>query len=323
MRYILCSLVFVALACSKAEPPAEPEAPSTAEAAPAADAAPDAAPDSPATPKKAPPPPETAPSVTLLDAGKPPLQELRRTFKKGQKETMSFAVGETVSMKGGGWKILHTSLVMAQTIDLETVAVSKDGVADVKLEVRGAKEVPDSVPEPTTKQMDPTGVTGSYKINTEGVITEVDLNPPPKSLTVAKPFLTTMRTKLRWMAPPFPKEPVGIGAKWTVTVEVNEYLTRIKEEATVELVERTDSEIVLKFEVEGGGTIHHAFEKQPQDVVVEAEGSGQATLNPKNVVPSSSKLAQKLVQTATLVGADVPDGPTVQTLTYDVKIRSK
>jgi hypothetical protein len=319
MRYLFFALAFVALACSKADPPTEPEAPIDTEAAPAAEAEPDAPPTPKAAP--APPAPETAPTVTLLDAGKPPLQELRRTFKKGHKETMSFAVGETVRMKGGGWDHLNTSLVLDQSIDIETVAVSEDGVANVTLEVREAKELEKSVRKPNTKQMNTTGVTGSYKINTEGVITELTLDPPPHSRTVAKPFLDSMRSKLRWMAPPFPKEPVGVGAKWTVAAEVNEFVTRMKEEVTVELVKRTGSEIVLSFEVKSTGVKHHDW-TPPQDVAVDVETRGQAKLNPNKVLPRSSKLAQQIVQAATILGPDAPEAAT-QTLTYEVKIRSK
>jgi len=318
MRYTFLALLLVGLACSRADPPTEPEAP--IEAAPAAEAEPDA----PPTPKAAPaaPAPETTPTVTLLDAGKPPLQRLRRTFKTGQKETMSFGVGETITMKGGGWDTLHTPLVLVQSIDLETVAVSKDGVADVTLKVRGAKELEGSVEKPNTKQMDPTGVTGSFKINTEGVITELNLEPPPNNRKVLKPFLDSMRSKLRWMAPPFPKEPVGVGAKWTVAAEVNEFMTLMKQEVTVELVERAGSEIVVSFEVKSTGNKHHAFANQPQDIAINVETSGQAKLDPNKVAPRSSKLAQEIIQAATLVGADAPEGAT-QTLTYEVKVRSK
>jgi len=323
MRYIFFALAFVALACSKAKPPTEPEVSVVTKAAPA----PAPEPEAPPTPKAGPPAalaPESTPTVTLLDAGKPPLQALRRSFKKGQKETMSFEVGETITMKGGSgtWDTLFTPLVLLQSIDVETVAVSKDGVADVTLEVRDAKELEGSVAKPNTKQMNPTGVTGRYKINTEGVVTELTLDPPPKSLKVQKSFLDSLRSKLRSIAPPFPKEPVGIGAKWTVAAEVNEFLAHMQEQVTVELVERTDSEIVLRFEIKSTGAIHHDF-TPPQDVTVDIKAHGEATLDPSKVVPSSSELAQQIVQTATIEGADAPDAPTVQTLTYTVKVQSK
>lgn len=320
MRYTFFVLLVVSLACSKAEPKSEAE-PDTA-AAPAT--APEAeAPPAPEAPSASPEPePETKPLVTLVTAGKPPLKELRRTFAAGDKETMSFRVDETITMKGPEWDTRSTPLARVQTIDIEIASVSDDGVAEVTLRVRETEEVAGSVKEPNTKQMDTSGVTGRYKINTEGVMTELGLEPPPNDFRVQKSFLGSMRSKLRMMAPAFPKEPVGVGAKWTVTTEVNEFLTRLHEEVTVELVKRTDSEIVLRFEVKSAGSRHHDF-KPPQDVTVDVETRGRAKLRLNELVPRSSKLEQQIVQTATLLGPDAPDEPVIQTLTHTVKIRAK
>lgn len=323
MRIIFVALLLVCSACSKTQPTSETDTESEAAPAAAPETPEAEAPAAPKAPPTAPEPePETIPIVKLTDAGKAPLEALRRTFEKGQKETMSLEVGEVIAMKGGGWDMLRTPLALDQTIDLETVAVSKDGVAEVTLTVREAKEVEGSVEAPNTRQMNPTGVTGRFKIDAQGVMTELALDPPPNNPKIQKPFLDSMRSKLRWMAPPFPKEPVGVGAKWTVTTEVNEFLTRLQEKATVELVERTGSEIVLRFEVESTGTRHHDF-TPPQDITVDVQVDGQAEVDPSKVVPSSSKLNQQVVQNATILGPDAPDEPTVQTLSYEVKVLRK
>jgi len=331
MRYIFVALLVVALACEKAEPPTEPAAPGDTGDTPAAVAEADAPPPTPKAPATPEPAPETAPVVTLVEAGKPPLQALRRTFKTGQKETMSLEVGETITMKGGGWDHAYFTLPMLQTIDIETKGVA-DGVAEVSLNVREAKELEGDRKTRITHQMNPTGVTGSYKVSARGIVTELNLDPPPDNRKVQKVFLDSMRGKVRWMAPPFPKEPVGVGAKWTVASEVNEFLTRMKEEVTVELVERTDSEIVLSFEVTGEGLKKHPNFKPPQEVAIDGQIRGRATIRQDQVVPRSSKLEQKVVQTQRPTSADKPsepdtpddaDGAVVQTVTHTAEIRGR
>jgi len=318
MRFSFVALLVVALACSKSEP--KGDTPSETGATPAAVAEAEAPPAQKAPPAAPAPSPETAPVVTLVEAGKPPLRKLRRSFKAGQKETMSLEAGERIRMKGGGWNVEHITLALLQTIDVETKAVSKNGVADVTLTIVDAKEVEGSVEKPTTKQMNPTGVTGSYKINTLGVVTDLNLVPPPDNPKVQKTFLDSARNKLRWMAPPFPNEPVGVGANWKVVTEVNEFLTRMTEEATVELVERTDSGIVLRFEVKSTGVKEHDF-TPPQTITIDLETGGRAKIAPAKVVPRSSSLEQKNVQTASIEG--MPEKGVIQTLELTTAIESK
>ena len=322
MRITFFAILLFSLGCSKTEPASETETQSEAAPALAATAEAPAA-EAPPTPKSPPAtpalPPETKPVVKLLTAGEPPLEALRRTFKAGQKETMTLEVGEVITMKGGGWDALSTPLALRQTIEIETASVSDDGTAEVTLRVVGAEEVEGTSEKPNTKQMNPTGVTGRYQIDARGVMTGLDLEPPPNNLSVAKPFLDSMRSKLRAMAPPFPEEPVGVGAKWTVRSEVNEFITHLSEEVTVELVKATGSELVLRFEVSSKGTRHHDF-TPPQDIAVDVQSSGKATLQLDALVPASSELSQQIVQTATIEGVDEK---VVQTLKHTVKIRAK
>lgn len=325
MRITFIAILLLSLACSKSEAPAETNAePATAEAAPteappAEGAAAEAAPAPKAPPATPELPPETKPVVKLLAAGEPPLKELRRTFDKGDKETMTLEVGEVITMKGGGWDALSRPLALRQTIELETASVSKDGTAEVTLRVVGAEEVEGTSEKPNTKQMNPTGVTGRYQIDARGVMTELSLEPTPNNPSVQKPFLDSMRSKLRSMAPAFPEEPVGVGAKWTVSSEVNEFITHLSEEVTVELIKSTGSEVVLRFTVASKGDRHHDF-KPPQDITVEVKTSGEAKLDLGKVAPVSSDLKQEVVQTATIEGVEEK---VVQKLDHTVKVRSQ
>ena len=83
---------------------------------------------------------------------------------------MAFEVGQTASMKGSGWDRDVRMLALLESIGIETVTVSHDRMAAVTLEVREVKELPNTAENANSRQMDTTGVTGSYRINTEGVI---------------------------------------------------------------------------------------------------------------------------------------------------------
>jgi hypothetical protein len=325
MRFLTLVLALVLAACSKGEtktpdsPPAA--APEPAEA-PATQAPPAQAATDSAKSKTAELAPETMPEVTLKEAGAPPLEPLRRSFAKGQKETMTLQVGEVIDMNGGGWERHLTPLDIRQTVELETKSVSKDGVASVALVVQSSERIEGTSDDPNTKQMDPTGVTGTYMLDSRGRVSEMNLEPPGNDPRIQKPFLDSMRSKLRTMAPPFPEEPVGVGAKWTVVTEVNEFLTHLREEIEVELVAREAGLAVLKYSVNTKGKRHHDW-TPPQDIAVEVTATGEARVRSKKLAPGLTKAEQRITQTATILGDGAPEEPVVQTLAHTVEIRGK
>jgi hypothetical protein len=327
MRYLPLVLAFALAACSKGETknpdPAAPAAPEPAEAPATQASEPQAATDSiKSKMKTAELAPETMPEVTLKEAGAPPLEPLRRSFAKGQKETMTLRVGEVIDMTGGGWERHLTPLDVRQTVELETKSVSKDGAASVALVVKSAERIEGTSDDPNTKQMDPTGVTGTYTVDARGRVSAMDLEPPGNDPRIQKPFLDSMRSKLRTMAPPFPEEPVGVGAKWTVVTEVNEFLTHLREEIKVELVAREGDVAVLKYSVVTKGERHHDW-TPAQDIAVEVTANGEARIRPKKLAPGLTKAEQRIVQTATILGDGAPEEPVVQTLAHTIEIRGK
>ncbi len=328
MRLILLLLCLFVFGCSKAEAPGEADT----VADPAADTEAEAeAADAAATPK-APPAeaeldPEPAPTVTLVSAGKAPLRELRRSFAEGGKQAMSVHVSETIAMDGGGWDSLYSPRDVVQVIDLETKSVSDDGIAEVELAVRKVTELKKSVAKPNAKQLDTTGVTGSYQIDAQGIVTELTVEPPPledqqnRAKKVHKPFLDSMRAHLRWMVPPFPEEPVGVGATWTVVTGVNEMQTRITEEATVKLVKRTKDGVVLRVEAKGSGFVKHDFAEKPQEITYTINTDVVSKIGLGDLVPRSSVIKTKILQAANVLGVDGPEGQLDATTKRTVKIK--
>jgi len=305
MRYTILALTLLALACSKKEaPPQAAEAP-PAESSPSTEGEAKASPGAKARPKPPELPPETRPVVALISAGAPPLQEIRRRFEAGAKERLEVHDQETIEMKGAGWDSLYHPRAIVQRIGVETKTVSPEGVAEVALEVREAKEIEASVEAPNARMMNATGVSGTYTIDARGLVSDLRLIPPAAG-KVRAAHLDAMRSRLRWMAPPFPEEPIGVGAKWSVTGVANEYQAQMNEEMSVELLGRTASEIVLRFEIKSSGTVRHDFEVQPQTISYQIETRGEAKLDPSKLVPRSSTLESTMVQAVTLIGVEEP-----------------
>jgi hypothetical protein len=249
----------------------------------------------------------------------------------GAKHVLETTITETIKMKGGGWDSDYQPIPTVQTTAVETKAVSADGTAEVALEVLKDEEVKEGTTE-DTHMMDITGVTGTFMIDSAGEIAEIDFivpSPPlvaqvGKRRTPRKQFLGMVSTSLRLMWPPLPEEPIGVGAKWTVTRVVPESRTLMREVMTVELVERTESEAVLRFEFESTGNRHHDFRENSQDVAITAEGKGQVTFARNELVPRSADLEHQSLSIVTIVGAEEkPDGTLHQTVGRTVKVRRK
>ena len=175
MRYTIVLLVFITLACSKNAPSeAASETETPAEASDNASPAPKAEPEKAALPLTGPP------TVTLLTAGKPPLQPLRWQFREGAKEVLETSINQVFEMKGGGWDHRSVPTPIAQTIDFTTKSVSADGTAEVDLFIREVTEL-DSQEADSPAIIGGKAATGTYKVDSTAVIQDLVLVPSAES----------------------------------------------------------------------------------------------------------------------------------------------
>ena len=312
MRYAVVVLPLIALACSRNEAPASETSPPTGSAT--SQSQPSSLDEDRREGSW-----EQAPVIQLMAVGTPPLKTFRRSFEAGSKEVLEMETRESVFMKGGGLDTQHLPLGIAQTIDVETRAVSPDGVAEVAFEVRAVDVVETSVASPGAQLMDTTGVTGTYNVNSLGVVSNLELRPAPGARRPE--YIGALRSELRWMAPPFPEEAIGVGAKWTVSGVINERRTQMNERAEVELVEVTESGVVLRFDVESAGTREPQSSRGPQTTGLDVSVHGQASLDPNRLAPSVSTLDMKMVQRVMVVGADKPAVPLDVTSDRKISVR--
>ena len=322
------ALTLFALACSQKESPSETATDSPTETAETTDSdSTTAAEEEAASPE---PPSESAqaeagapPTITLITAGEPPLEKMRRQFKAGTKEVFKYQDEHGVEMKGGGLNNEYHPSGVTLTIRAEIKAVAEDGTADVAVEVmKMKKDDPDS-DRREAQPMNSTGATGTYKINSQGVITDFVMSPPPGS-TLQFVHFDGLKGQLRWMAPPFPEEAIGVGAKWTVDRIGYEHMSQMSEHIEVELVERTANKVALKFEVTSSGSRHHDFPENPQSIATTIDVKGRSEVNPNKLVPRSAKQETLLVQAVTLDNQEPPpEGFLKMTIDHTVKVKRK
>jgi hypothetical protein len=323
MQYAMVLIVLLTLACSKREPASEEAGVTTPETETRTEGEGEG--KAPPTPEAAPPkadlPPAEPPKIELRSAGKPPLKEVRWRFQEGAKEVLKMTMAQVIQMKGGGWDNRYVPIGIAQTIDFENKAVSPDGIAEVAFQIREVAELKtkdaNSPPIEGAK-----GATGTYKVDSTGVIQDLMLVAAPDSIYKGSD-LDVLKGLLRLTALPVPSEPIGVGAKWTVTQVVYEHETSMNEQMAIELVKRTHSGVVLRVEIKGSGSRESAAGGQQQTISLDTKTQGLVKLSPTKVVPRSSKLEHQTLQTVKVAGVDDPAGQLNVTIDRQVTMQSK
>lgn len=297
MRYTVLLIVFLTLACSKKDAPSEAatETETPAEASDNASPAPKAEPEKAALPLTGPP------TVTLITAGKPPLQPLRWQFREGTKEVLETSINQVFEMKGGGWDHRSVPTPIAQTIDFTTKRVSADGNAEVDLFIREVTEL-ESPEADSPAIIGGKSATGTYKVDSTAVIQDLVLVPSAESKYKQ---LGVLESLLRLTLFPVPKEPIGAGAKWTVERDISQFGHQAIERMMIEALEVTDSGAVLRVEIK----VHGGKPGGPkQTVTLDTDTEVLAKLSSAKLVPLSVELENHTVETVKTAGVDGPMG---------------
>jgi hypothetical protein len=176
MRYLIVVLVFISLACSKRDSRSETATETEARAA----AEVGAVPALEADPRKAQLTWVEPPTVELIGAGKPPLRKVRWSFQEGAKEVLVVSTKQVHQMRGGSWDDRFVPTGIVQTIDFVTNAVSAEGIAEVAFHIRDVAEL--ETPDANSPSLlGAEGWTGTYKVDSTGVIQDLVLVPSPGS----------------------------------------------------------------------------------------------------------------------------------------------
>ena len=316
MRYMIVVLVFIILACSKRE--SRSEAATETEARAAAETG--AVPALEAEPHKAQLTWVEPPTVELVGAGKPPLRKIRWSFQEGAKEVLVVSTRQVHQMRGGPWDDRFVPTGIVQTIDFATNAVSADGSAEVAFHIREVAEL--ETPDANSPSLlGAEGWTGTYKIDSTGVIQDLVLVPSPGS-KYTPPQMAALNGAIRWTVFPIPTAAIGVGAKWTVTQVVHEDRIPMNLRMAIELVDLTGSDMLLRVEIKGSGTRKDSTGDKEQTISMDVDVRHLVKVSSTKLVPRSSEFENHTIQTVKVAGVDGPMGQLDVIIDRTVKMQS-
>ena len=139
-----------------------------------------------------------------------------------QSSLMTMKMDQTMVMRGQKLPPTPTPAIQF-TIDVDITDVAANG--DVSMDYKYPKvEIIDESDEPSpVKAMMETmlksieGLTGSATVSSRGFTKKSEITLPPNAEPQIKAMMDSMKESMNRMSSPLPEEPVGVGAKWSVT----------------------------------------------------------------------------------------------------------
>jgi hypothetical protein len=171
--------------------------------------------------KKAPP------KVTLVAPGAEPRAVLTYTFREGDRQQLPITLDVAMNMRDPAGNALPTAVPrLVMRLDLLTKEV-RSGTAGMEALVLGLDIVPKGplegrVAEALKGQLDTVkGLRMTYHLAKDGRMSDMVVVLPDGAPPAAQQTLASMSQSFESMTAPFPKEAVGIGARWRLTGRVS------------------------------------------------------------------------------------------------------
>lgn len=231
--------------------------------------------------------PVDGPIVELVDAGAEPRTELRLAIADGTMETMVTDMTQSISQEVDGTPLsaVTTSVVTETAIAVATV----DGGFQLSSEVTGMEAGPEADPAVVAAMED--AAAQMIGLITVATLDERGIVLDQQTSDSGNPTVDQMVDSVAGISAPFPAEPVGVGATWTVTQVLDLAGVLTTQTATYTVVELDGSTLVLDATV--------AQSVEPDSKLVQGgisldvlewtnDGTGRLTIDLTKVTPSSS-----------------------------------
>lgn len=162
--------------------------------------------------------------MTLESAGAQPRQPLALKLAAGSSVKVAMVNKLTLKSSVGGQAapsgvVPGTRQVITERVD----KVEGDGSATVSVTFSDASVVPTPGADPAVVQATQAGieplnrVRGTQTIEADGAVRNASFDTSAVTDPAIKGTLDSMTSQIGTLAAPFPREPVGVGARWTVT----------------------------------------------------------------------------------------------------------
>jgi hypothetical protein len=223
-------------------------------------------------------PGDDAMKLKVLEPGADPRVARKYTFTANRSDKRLITVRQSAAREGGG---PAQEGAFAITVDFVPKQV-KPAVAKFELKVLKV-DLPDAqgaMKAQAAAQLAPfTGLTGNFDVTSQGEIGEVEFKADDKMAGPgAEVIVSSLQQSLELLVPPFPVEPIGVGAKWERKIERKEHGQENTAKHTFVLKELTAEGGVVTAEVEVGSP-KHPFQQRgvPPGATEEVKGKGAYT----------------------------------------------
>ncbi|WP_229745916.1 hypothetical protein [Rhodococcoides trifolii] len=201
-------------------------------------------------------------TIAILDPGSEPRAVVARTPAESDQQVTLFT-SSTIAQQIGNSPSQDFS-TPALTIPLTAATDPARGTTAVDLTL-GAVTTPDGT---LASNLGPTEGSGAgLTTDASGAVTALSIDPAPDSPDVARSAVEQALNQAVYSAVPFPAEPIGVGAQWTVTLEVQSAIA-LRQVTTATLRSLTD----------GVATVDVSVTQTPDNPVWTLP-DGQGTLN--------------------------------------------
>lgn len=216
--------------------------------------------------------------LKVLEPGADPRVARKYTFTANRSDKRLITVRQSAGREGGG---PPQEGAFAITVDFVPKQVKP---AATKFEVKVLKvDLPDAqgpMKAQAAAQLAPfTGLTGNFDVTSQGEIGEIEFKADEKMAGPgAEVIISSLQQSLELLVPPFPLEPIGVGARWERKVERKERGQENTAKHTFTLKELTADGGVVTAEFEVASP-KHPFQQRgvPPGATEEVKGKGAYT----------------------------------------------
>src|SRR5579863_8500375 len=263
------------------------------------------------------PAPGAAPIITLVSAGAEPRRPIRYGVANGRKDHLNLDMTMNVSMDMAGMSLPSMLMpTMRMGADLTVTDVSAVGDASYKMTFTELKWVNTEGVDPTilgalqAATPDLTALSGSATISPRGVSRNVTFDTSKVANPQLAQMMGSMASTVQQMAVPFPEEPVGVGARWTVRMAVATGAMQTLQKVEIELTALDATSCALKLATDQSAPPQHvAAPGLPPGVDASLEsltgsGTGTMLIHFDSLVPTSDATTKTATVMNVAMGGD-------------------
>ena len=233
--------------------------------------------------------------VTVVEAGAEPRAHLRYQLDQMGPQSMVMDMRSTMTMNMGFGSMTQAMPTIRTIMRISEVTPLAAGNARIAFALDSMEALPSQEVEPMVMNAIQAGLgqvgqmSGWIDVDSRGAYIDGNFELSGADPSLAE-LLSSMEDSMNQMTIPFPEEPVGQGARWTVDMAIDSGGMSLSQTATYELRSRNDEQVELAVsmtQAAGAQTIEQPG--MPSVELTQYSGSGQGTTTVRfaEVVPTA------------------------------------